>query len=115
MASGGIGLHGTSAYEGQAALQVRQQVLRLGKDAWRIEVGRFVDPASVDFFSAHVADTFLQDTATRDPLLYDGFNLGNGIRGQLEIYPGLKLADAMASRATTMSARSSYVPASHGL
>ncbi|MDB4993966.1 MAG: hypothetical protein JWM74_1398, partial [Myxococcaceae bacterium] len=25
MASGGIGLHGTSAYEGQAALQVRQQ------------------------------------------------------------------------------------------
>jgi len=29
MASGGYGLHGTSAYEGQAALQVRQQMIRL--------------------------------------------------------------------------------------
>lgn len=91
MASGGIGLHGTSAYEGQAAMQVRQQLIRLGKNAWRVEVGRLIDPASVDFFSAHVADTFLQDTATRDPLLYSGFNLGNGIRGAYEIFPGLSL------------------------
>lgn len=91
MASGGVGMHGTSAYEGQAALQVRQQVIRLGKDEWRIEAGRFIDPASVDFYSQHVAESFLQDTATRDALLYTGFNLGNGVRGQYEIFPGLEL------------------------
>jgi len=92
MASGGIGLHGTSAYEGQAAMQVRQQMIRLGKDEWRVEVGRIIDPASVDFYSQHIAESFLQDQATRDPLLFTGFNLGNGIRGQYEIFPGLKLA-----------------------
>jgi hypothetical protein len=94
MASGGTSLHGTSAYEGQAALQVRQQTLRLHRGAWRVEVGRFIDEASVDYFSAHVAETFLQDTATRDPLLFSGFNLGNGVRGQLELTPGLRAAIA---------------------
>ncbi|MDB4935199.1 MAG: hypothetical protein JWP87_2171, partial [Labilithrix sp.] len=92
MASGGTSLHGTSSYEGQAALQVRQQVLRLHRGAWRIEVGRLIDESSVDFFSAHITETFLQDTATRDPLLFDGFNLGNGVRGQLELVPGLRAA-----------------------
>jgi hypothetical protein len=92
MASGGTSLHGTSAYEGQAALQVRQQVLRLHRGPWRIDAGRFIDEASVDFVSAHVAETFLQDTATRDPLLFSGFNLGNGVRGQLELVPGLRAA-----------------------
>ena len=92
MASGGTSLHGTSAYEGQAALQVRQQTLRLLRGGWRVEVGRFIDEASVDFFSAHTTETFLQDTATRDPLLFSGFNLGNGVRGQLELVPGLRAA-----------------------
>jgi hypothetical protein len=92
MASGGIGLRGASAYEGQAALQVRQQVLRLHKDGFRVEVGRFIDEASADFFSAHVAETFLQDTATRDPLLFSGFNLGNGVRGAYQLFEGLRVA-----------------------
>lgn len=92
MASGGIGLHGASAYEGQAALQVRQQMIRLGRGFWRVEVGRFIDEASVDFFSAHVGETFLQDTATRDPLLFSGFNLGNGVRASAEVLPGLRFA-----------------------
>lgn len=92
MASGGTSLHGASAYEGQAALQVRQQVLRLHDGPWKLEVGRFVDEASVDYFSAHVAETFLQDTATRNPLLFDGYNLGNGVRGQIEFVKGLRAA-----------------------
>jgi hypothetical protein len=92
MASGGTSLHGTSAYEGQAAMQVRQQVLRLHRGAFRIEVGRLIDESSVDYFSAHVTETFLQDTATRDPLLFSGFNLGNGVRGQIEFVPGLRAA-----------------------
>jgi hypothetical protein len=90
MASGGVSLHGTSAYEGQAALQVRQQVVRLSGSTWMLEVGRMIDEASVDYFSAHVGETFLQDTATRDPLLFDGFDLGNGIRGTFTIVPGLR-------------------------
>ncbi len=92
MASGGTSLHGTSAYEGQAAMQVRQQVVRLHRGVWRVEAGRLIDEGSVDYFSAHIAETFLQDTATRDPLLFDGFNLGNGVRGQLEVVKGLRLA-----------------------
>lgn len=90
MASGGVGLHGTSAYEGQAAMQVRQQLVRLTKYGFRVEVGRILDEASVDFFSAHVAETFIQDTATRDPLLFSGFNLGNGVRATYQIIPGLR-------------------------
>jgi len=85
MANGGPFLHGTSAYEGQAALQIRQQMLRLATESFFAEVGRIVDEASVDFFSRHVADVFMQDTATRDPLLFSGFNLGNGVRGGLKI------------------------------
>lgn len=92
MASGGVGLHGTSAYEGQAAMQVRQQLVRLRKSGFQIDVGRIIDEASVDFFSAHVTETFLQDTAVRDPLLFSGFNLGNGIRAQYELAPGLRAA-----------------------
>jgi len=91
MASGGVSLHGTSAYEGQAALQVRQQVLRAGGKIWRLEVGRVLDEASVDYFSAHVGETFLQDTATRDPLLFDGYNLGNGIRGTVQLFEGFRV------------------------
>lgn len=95
MANGGIGLHGTSAYEGQAALQVRQQLVRLTYEPWMVEVGRVVDEASVDFISAHVQDTLVQDTATRDPLLYSGYNLGNGIRGTVELVKGLRLGLAL--------------------
>src|SRR5205085_2557097 len=58
----------------------------------RIEAGRLIDEASVDFYSAHVAETFLQDTATRDPLLFSGFNLGNGVRGQVQLFEGVRAA-----------------------
>ena len=92
MASGGVGLHGASAYEGQAAMQVRQQVVRVHGGGFRLEAGRMIDEASVDFYSAHVAETFLQDTATRDALLFSGFNLGNGVRGQVQLLPGVRAA-----------------------
>lgn len=92
MASGGVGLHGASAYEGQAALQVRQQLVRVTYAPLALEVGRILDEASVDYTSAHVQDTLLQDTATRDPLLYSGLNLGNGGRVSVEVVPRLRLA-----------------------
>jgi hypothetical protein len=94
MANGGNGLRGTSVFEGQASLQVRKQVIHLAHDRWVIEVGRVIDEASVDYFSDHVADTFMQDTAVRDVLLYTGFNLGNGLRGTYEVLPGLRVGFA---------------------
>ncbi len=97
MASGGTSLHGASAYEGQAALQVRNQLLRLTIDPAMIEVGRVTDEASVDYYSAHVADVFLQDTATRDPLLYSGLNMGNGVRGTFKLVEGLRVGLAFTA------------------
>ena len=90
MASGGVGLRGTSAYEGQAAMQVRQQIIRLTKWGLKAEVGRVIDEASVDYFSQHISETFIQDTATRYALLFTGFNLGNGVRATYELVPGLR-------------------------
>jgi hypothetical protein len=107
MANGGRSLHGTSVYDGQAALQVRKQVLHLAKDWWMFEVGRVIDEASVDYFSLHVADTFLQDTATRDSFLFDGFNLGNGVRGTAEILPGLRIG--LAANAGNPTSTSSVI------
>jgi hypothetical protein len=105
MANGGAGLHGTSVFEGQASLQVRKQVIHLARDWWSVEVGRVIDEASVDYFSNHVADVFLEDDATRDALLFDGFNLGNGVRGTAEIAPGLRLGlAANAGNPTSSSA-----------
>jgi hypothetical protein len=80
-----LGLHGSSAWEGQAALEVRNQLIRLHRPGWRIDVGRITDDASVDYFSAHVADMLIADTFTRDPLLYSGFNRGNGVLGTYEV------------------------------
>jgi hypothetical protein len=91
MANGGVSLHGTSVFEGQASLQVRKQVIHLGKDWWMLEAGRVVDEASVDFYSNHIADTFLMDPATEPFLLFDGFNLGNGVRTTAEVLPGFRL------------------------
>jgi len=105
MANGGIGLTGTSVFEGQAALQVRKQVVHLGKDWWTVEVGRIVDEASVDYFSYHIADCFLMDPATEPFLLFDGFNLGNGVRGTAELFDGFRLGmNVNAGNPTSTSA-----------
>jgi hypothetical protein len=90
MANGGTSLHGSSAWEGQAALQVRQQLVRIAVGQWMIEAGRIIDEASLNFLSAHIGDTLYQDTAVRDPLLYSGFNMGNGLRGTFEPVPGFR-------------------------
>ena len=91
MANGGAGFHGTSTFEGQAALQVRKQVIHLGRDWWMVEVGRMIDEATVDYYSYHIADCFLMDPATENFLLFDGFNLGNGVHGTAEIWKGMRL------------------------
>ncbi len=107
MANAGTNLQGSSVYEGEAALQVRKQVLHMAKDWWMIEVGRVLDEASVDYISSHVVDTFLEDTGTRDALLFDGLNLGNGIRGTAEVLPGLRVG--LAANAGNITSSSSLL------
>src|SRR6185295_19427863 len=72
------GYHGASTWEGQAALSVRNQLIRFRGARWKVEVGRVTDEASVDYFSQHVADFLIADPFTRDPFLYTGYNRGNG-------------------------------------
>ncbi|MEN0064921.1 MAG: porin [Myxococcota bacterium] len=86
------GPYGTSVWEGQAAIQVRNQFIRyqntdvLGKgDQVVLEVGRVTDPASLNYFSFSVANLLLSDLLTREPLLISGFNRGNGVRVEYTI------------------------------
>ncbi len=74
------GPHGTSVWEGQAALQVRDQRLRLSSGDFAIDLGRITDDATVDFTSAHVADQLLMDPYTQRTMLETGYNLGNGLK-----------------------------------
>jgi hypothetical protein len=109
MASGGGGgdpntlpgfeLHGSSTWQGQAQLQVRRQLVRLTRGPFMVEVGRVIDEGSVDFVSAHVQDTLMQDTATAYPLLYSGILLGNGVRGTVELLPEEARAEGHSLRA----------------
>lgn len=81
------GPYGTSVWEGQATIQVRNQLIRYQRegllaeeDRLRIDVGRITDPASVNFVSLHIANLLLSDPLARFPLLTSGFNRGNGLR-----------------------------------
>jgi hypothetical protein len=59
---------------------VRDQFIRLSRWGVTVDAGIILDEASIDFFSAHTADLLLADHYTRDPLLYSGFNRGQGIK-----------------------------------
>jgi hypothetical protein len=85
-----LGPHGTSVWEGQAALQVRNQFLRLSGWGAEIEGGRITDLASIDYFTPHIADTLLKDALVRESFLASGANLGNGVAARYEILEGLK-------------------------
>jgi hypothetical protein len=74
-----IRAHGSGIWEGTASFSVRDQVLRLSRWGATAEAGIILDPASVNFLSTHTADTLLADKYTRDPLLYSGFNRGQGV------------------------------------
>ncbi|MEM6926127.1 MAG: porin [Myxococcota bacterium] len=92
------GPYGTSVWEGQAAIQVRNQFIRydtegLGKnDRFVLEVGRVTDPASLNFFSLNIANLLLSDVLGREGLLISGFNRGNGARAAYTIADKLTAA-----------------------
>lgn len=89
--------HGSSVWEGTASLSSRDQVVRLQRWGATVEAGIVLDPASVDFFSAHTGDVLVADKYTRDPLLYSGFNRGQGIQARYTrwgLTAGLNYAEA---------------------
>lgn len=83
------GPHGASAWEGQAAMSVRNQLVRVERGRLRVDAGRITDPASLDFVSDNVQDQLLTDGFTRGSLLASGFNRGNGVLGQVAATPWL--------------------------
>ncbi len=76
---GGMG-YGASVWEGQAQMSVRNQFVKYERAGVSVAAGRITDYASIDFFSAHVADLLLTDVYTRDSLLYSGADRGTGVR-----------------------------------
>jgi hypothetical protein len=81
--------YGASVWEGQAAIAVLDQWVRYSRAGWSIAAGRINDPASIDFTSAHVGDLFYSDLYTRDPLLYSGYDRGNGLWASYDITKNL--------------------------
>ncbi|MBX2804184.1 MAG: hypothetical protein KTR31_41370 [Myxococcales bacterium] len=95
------GPYGTSVWEGQAAIQVRNQLVRWTRDdllgdgdRFRLEVGRITDPASVNYVSRHIANLLLSDGLARTGPLLAGFNRGNGVRAEYTV------ADALSAGVT---------------
>lgn len=103
------GPHGTSVWEGQAALQVRNQLVRVERGGLRVDVGRVTDDSSLDFYSEHVADQLLTDGYTRAPLLASGFNRGNGVLARYEVLPGLSPGIALNAANPTSTTASLVV------
>ncbi len=104
------GPHGTSVWEGQAALQVRDQWLRLKH--WRLsaDLGRITDEATVDFTSGHVADQLLADPYTQIAMLESGYCRGNGLKLRFAAPAGLTAGLAFHA-ANPTSVTASYLVA----
>ncbi|MCE9670057.1 hypothetical protein LY474_19850 [Myxococcus stipitatus] len=101
-----IRAHGSGVWEGTASFSVRDQVIRLQRWGVTLEAGIVVDPASVDYISTHVADTLLADKYTRDPLLYSGFNRGQGAQAAYD-WKGFRIGMGYTA-ANPLSTSSSY-------
>ncbi|WP_205519724.1 hypothetical protein [Pyxidicoccus caerfyrddinensis] len=101
-----IRAHGSGVWEGTASFSVRDQVIRLQRWNATVEAGIVVDPASVDYISTHMADTFLADKYTRDPLLYSGFNRGQGAQAAYD-WKGFRVGLGFTA-ANPLSTSSSY-------
>ena len=101
-----IRAHGSGIWEGTASFSVRDQYLRLQRWGATADVGIILDAASVDFISTHIADVLLADKYTRDPLLYSGFNRGQGLQASYQ-WHGLRAGLSFTS-ANPLSTSSSF-------
>ncbi len=70
---------GTGVWEGTASLQARESYIRLRRWGVELSAGIVSDPASVDYVPSQVFDLFGMDPYVRDPLLFSGFNMSQGV------------------------------------
>jgi hypothetical protein len=103
------GPHGTSAWEGQAALSVRNQLVRYERGGLRLDAGRVTDPASIDYVSAHSGDQLYTDGFTRGQLLASGFNRGNGVVARYRFAPVIEVGLALNAANPTSTTSSLIV------
>jgi hypothetical protein len=90
-ANAGFASRGMSVWEGEAALQVMQQVLRFERWGLRLDAGHVLDESSVDFFAVHVADLLLRDPYTINMVRTSGLNRGYGAYASYELVRGLRV------------------------
>ena len=98
--------HGSGIWEGTASFSARDQYIRLQRWGATADAGIILDPASVDFISTHIADVLLADKYTRDPLLYSGFNRGQGVVAAYE-WRGLRAGFSLTA-ANPLSTSTSF-------
>ena len=69
---------GTSVWEGTGSFQARENYIRLQRWGLSLTGGIVPDPASIDFIADATLDLYGMDPYVRDPLLFSGFNQGQG-------------------------------------
>ena len=89
--------YGSSVWEGQAALAIRDQYVRYTRAGFSFAAGRIADPASYDYVSKNLGDLLYTDLYTRDPLLYSGADRGNGLFASYDIAKYLTVAGTFHS------------------
>lgn len=77
--------YGSSVWEGQASIAIRDQFVRYSRSGFSLAAGRIADPASFDYVSHHLGDLLYTDLYTRDALLYSGADRGNGLFGSYQL------------------------------
>ncbi len=89
--------YGSSVWEGQAAIAIRDQFVRYTRSGVSVAAGRIADPASYDYVSRHLGDLLYSDLYTRDPLLYSGADRGNGLFASYDLNKHVTLAGTFHS------------------
>ena len=89
--------YGSSVWEGQAAIAIRDQYVRYTRAGFSFAAGRIADPASYDYVSKNLGDLLYTDLYTRDPLLYSGADRGNGLFASYDITKYLTVAGTFHS------------------
>lgn len=87
---GGALGYGASVWEGQAQLAVRDQWVMYKRCGVGVAVGRVSDDATIDYYSAHVADLLLADFYTRWPIIFSGGDRGTGVLATFDLNPDLR-------------------------
>lgn len=82
---GGALGYGSSVWEGQTQMSVRNQFVRYRHSGAAVAIGRIADNATIDFFSDHVTDLLLLDFYTRWPIIFSGGDRGTGVLGTYDV------------------------------